>query len=229
MHPGYNVLFPCSLIDIRFPHTRTQHRGICTTDNDDLVLSSRLTTLPRPHIRIRARLVTGDPLVISRLCAWRSPDGDLPVPTAHQGLKLASDQAQCDESSLSRQFFRSLSGIYLPRLLPPFLPSLFTRPLLLLPLPPRHPFPTMKEHEEKEKTKLAIRLVEPVVYLKDVDFSGRCQTHNELSSPSMVRGVLVLHLSKPTKICSIEIKLTAKSATHYPEGTFPVRRHYRIA
>jgi hypothetical protein len=122
MHPGYNVSFP-SLIDILFPHTRTQRRGICTTDNDDLVLLSRLTTLPQPHTRTRARLVTGDPLVISRLCAWRSPDGDLPVPTAHQGLKLASDQAQCDESSLSRQFFRSLSGIYLPRLLPPFLPS----------------------------------------------------------------------------------------------------------
>jgi len=77
----------------------------------------------------------------------------------------------------------------------------------------------MKEREEKDKSKLNIRLAEPVIYLKDVDFSGRCRTHNELSPPSMVRGILVLHLSKPTKISSVEIELTAKSSTRYPEGT----------
>lgn len=81
----------------------------------------------------------------------------------------------------------------------------------------------MKGREEKEKSKLTIRLAEPVVYLKDVDFSGRHQTHNELSPPSMVRGILVLHLSKPTKICSIDIELTAKSSVHHPEGTLPSR------
>ena len=75
----------------------------------------------------------------------------------------------------------------------------------------------MKRHEEKSK--LTIRLAEPVVYLKDVDFSGRHRTHNELSPPSMVRGILVLHLSKPTKICSIDIELTAKSSIYHPEGT----------
>ncbi|KAF9777874.1 hypothetical protein BJ322DRAFT_1176291 [Thelephora terrestris] len=76
----------------------------------------------------------------------------------------------------------------------------------------------MKEREEKDKSNLTIRLAESVIYLKDVDFSGRHYTHNELSPPSMVRGVLVLHLSKPTKICSIGIELTAKSATRWPEG-----------
>lgn len=74
----------------------------------------------------------------------------------------------------------------------------------------------MKEREEKNQ--LSIRLAEPVIYLKDVDFSGRCLTHNELSPPSMVRGILVLHLSKPTKISSIGIELTARSATRWPEG-----------
>ena len=82
----------------------------------------------------------------------------------------------------------------------------------------------MKIPEEKDKNKLAIRLAEPVVYLKDVDFSGRHRTHNELSPPSMVRGLLVLRLSKPTKIRSIDIQLTAKSSTHYPEGVLPIRR-----
>lgn len=80
----------------------------------------------------------------------------------------------------------------------------------------------MKEHDEREKSKLTIRLAEPVIYLKDVDFSGRHRTHNEVSPPSMVRGILVLNLSKPTKICSIDIELTAKSATHYPEGTLAI-------
>ena len=80
----------------------------------------------------------------------------------------------------------------------------------------------MKAREDKDKNKLAIRLAEPVVYLKDVDFSGRHRTHNELSPPSMVRGILVLRLSKPTKICSIDIELTAKSSTHYPEGALRI-------
>ena len=86
----------------------------------------------------------------------------------------------------------------------------------------------MKAYEEKEKSKLAIRLAEPVVYLKDVDFSGRHRTHNELSPPSMVRGILVLRLPKPTKICSIGIELTAKSSTHYPEGVLLIRQCYRF-
>jgi len=87
----------------------------------------------------------------------------------------------------------------------------------------------MKEREEKEKSKLTIRLAEPVIYLKDVDFSGRRRTHNELSPPSIVRGILVLRLSKPTKICSIDIELTAKSATRYPEGTLPIQGRYHLA
>ena len=79
----------------------------------------------------------------------------------------------------------------------------------------------MKEREEKDKSKLTIRLADPVIYLKDVDFSGRHRTHNELSPPSMVRGILVLHLSKPTKICSIDVELTALSSTRHPQGAFP--------
>lgn len=83
----------------------------------------------------------------------------------------------------------------------------------------------IKEREEKDKSRLTIRLAEPVIYLKDVDFSGRHRTHNELSPPSVVRGILVLHLSKSTKICSIDIELTAKSSTRYPEGMLPTRDH----
>lgn len=78
----------------------------------------------------------------------------------------------------------------------------------------------MKEPEDNDKSNLSIRLVEPAVYLKDVDFSGKRRTH--ISPPSMVRGILSLHLSKPTKICSIGIELTAKSNTCWPEGTLPI-------
>ena len=84
----------------------------------------------------------------------------------------------------------------------------------------------MKEREEKDKSGLTIRLAESVTYLKDVDFSGRCRTHNELSPPSMVRGILVLHLSKPTKICSVGIELTARSSTRWPDGTSPIQDHH---
>lgn len=76
---------------------------------------------------------------------------------------------------------------------------------------------------------MSIRLAEPVVYLKDVDFSGRHRTHNELSPPSMLRGILVLHLAKATKIRSVDIELTAKSTTHYPEGVLSIRLHCHIS
>jgi hypothetical protein len=75
--------------------------------------------------------------------------------------------------------------------------------------------------KEQDKNSLTISLLEPVVYLKDVDFSGRRRTHNELSSPSMVKGILALRLSKPTEICSIGIELTATSSFQLPEGTSP--------
>ena len=81
----------------------------------------------------------------------------------------------------------------------------------------------MKEREEREKSGLTIRLADPVIYLKDVDFSGRHRTHNELSPPSMVRGILVLRLSKPTKISSIGVELTAQSTTRHPQGAFSTR------
>ena len=77
----------------------------------------------------------------------------------------------------------------------------------------------MNDREEDHKPGLSIRLIEPVVYLKDVDFSGKGRTHNELSPPSMIRGVLVLRLKKPRRIRSIGIELKAVSLIRLPQGT----------
>lgn len=73
---------------------------------------------------------------------------------------------------------------------------------------------------QKLKNSLTIKLTEPVVYLKDVDFTGRRRTHNETAPPSMLRGLLVLTLVKPTRISSIEIELQGRSSITMPEGPF---------
>lgn len=70
----------------------------------------------------------------------------------------------------------------------------------------------------QKKNTLTIKLADPVVYLKDVDFTGRRRTHNENSPHSMLRGILVLDIVKPTRISSIEIELQGKSLTAWPEG-----------
>jgi hypothetical protein len=86
----------------------------------------------------------------------------------------------------------------------------------------------MKDMEENDGGKLLISLVEPVVYLKSAGFSGRRLTRNGLVPPSMIRGVLTLRLSKPTKISSIGIELTAKSYIRLPHGTLSILNHYHI-
>lgn len=89
------------------------------------------------------------------------------------------------------------------------------------PPPPRYPLPKMKDRKENDKSTLSIHLLEPTVYLKSADVSGRRRARNEHPQPSAIRGVLALHLSEPRKIYSIGIELTAKSYIRLPHCTFP--------
>ncbi|GLB37733.1 putative cyclin binding protein [Lyophyllum shimeji] len=67
-----------------------------------------------------------------------------------------------------------------------------------------------------KKNPLTIRLTESAVFLRS-DGTGR-RNHGRESRPSLLRGLLVLELAKPTRITSIELELVAKSSTAWPEG-----------
>ncbi|KAG5644953.1 hypothetical protein DXG03_007323 [Asterophora parasitica] len=61
---------------------------------------------------------------------------------------------------------------------------------------------------------LTIRLTESAVFLRSSGWRNRDQE----SRPSMLRGLLVMELSKPTRITSIKLDLVARSCTSWPEG-----------
>ncbi|WOO77581.1 Arrestin-related trafficking adapter 3 [Vanrija pseudolonga] len=73
---------------------------------------------------------------------------------------------------------------------------------------------------------LQIRLTEPVIFLRGTstgaDFRGRPQAARD-GQPAMIRGLLTLRLSKPTRIRNISISLEGKSRTEWPEGIGPRR------
>ena len=64
---------------------------------------------------------------------------------------------------------------------------------------------------------LSIRLTEPVVFLRTNDPSGK-HGPDPGDPPAFVRGLLTLHLTKPTRISSIEVELQAVVAATWPEG-----------
>ncbi|WWC65955.1 uncharacterized protein I303_108577 [Kwoniella dejecticola CBS 10117] len=74
----------------------------------------------------------------------------------------------------------------------------------------------------KNNGPLQIRLTEPVIFLKGpstgLDFRGRPQAVRQDGQPAIVRGLLTLRLTKPTRIRSISIKLEGKARTEWPEG-----------
>ncbi|KAK0459119.1 uncharacterized protein EV420DRAFT_1269365 [Desarmillaria tabescens] len=72
-----------------------------------------------------------------------------------------------------------------------------------------------------KKNNLSIRLTESAVFLRTDDSSGR--NPNSEARPSILRGLLILELARPTKITSIDLKLQATSSTAWPEG-FGARR-----
>lgn len=68
---------------------------------------------------------------------------------------------------------------------------------------------------KKFSTSLQIKLTEPIIFLRGFD-------HNEASSqqPAMLRGSLVLHLPRSSKIKSIQLNFSGKGRTEWPEGMF---------
>ncbi|KAK4687113.1 arrestin-related trafficking adapter 3/6, partial [Tremellales sp. Uapishka_1] len=74
----------------------------------------------------------------------------------------------------------------------------------------------------KSNQPLNIRLTEPVIFLRGpstgMDFRGRPQTVRTDGPPAMLRGLLTLKLSKPSRIRSIVISLEGKARTEWPEG-----------
>ena len=69
------------------------------------------------------------------------------------------------------------------------------------------------------KNSLSIRLTESVVFLRTGDGTGRTRHGTQPSAPpAMVRGLLTLNITKPTKISSIEVELVGKTSTAWPEG-----------
>ncbi|KAF8520275.1 hypothetical protein BU17DRAFT_89281 [Hysterangium stoloniferum] len=71
---------------------------------------------------------------------------------------------------------------------------------------------TVKESNQP----LSIRLTESVVFLRH-SLDTRRQ-HVDQQPPAMLRGLLIMHLTKPTRISSIEIALEGKSVVHFPEA-----------
>jgi hypothetical protein len=68
---------------------------------------------------------------------------------------------------------------------------------------------------EPHNNSLSISLIDPIVFLRGVDFSsGR----HENAPPSILRGLLTLRLTKPTRISSIRVELIGHSVTTWSEG-----------
>ncbi|KAF8346017.1 hypothetical protein F5887DRAFT_146677 [Amanita rubescens] len=73
--------------------------------------------------------------------------------------------------------------------------------------------------QKRSKNSLSLRLTESAVFLRTRP--GRYLSDS--TQPSVLRGLVVLDLVKPTRISSIELQLKAKSHTTWPEG-FGARR-----
>ncbi len=71
-----------------------------------------------------------------------------------------------------------------------------------------------------KRNSVSIRLTESAVFLRTDDSAGRSRIPEARSS--LLRGLLILELVKPTKITSIELKLQATSSTSWPEGMQPL-------
>lgn len=77
-----------------------------------------------------------------------------------------------------------------------------------------HLEPALSENPKPKKNTLSLRLTESAVFIS-TDVHPR-SNGEQRSTP--LRGLLILHLVKPTKITSIEAELTATSCTSWPEG-----------
>ena len=69
------------------------------------------------------------------------------------------------------------------------------------------------------KNSLMITLTEPVVILRTVDIAGvHSPPDEDISPPSVLRGLLALDLAKANRISSIEVELQAICHASWSEG-----------
>ncbi|KAH9067648.1 hypothetical protein EDB87DRAFT_1584445 [Lactarius vividus] len=71
---------------------------------------------------------------------------------------------------------------------------------------------------EPHKNSLSISLIDPIVFLRGVDYSSRRSIAHENAPPSILRGLLTLCLTKPTRISSIQVDLVGQSVVTWTEG-----------
>lgn len=62
-----------------------------------------------------------------------------------------------------------------------------------------------------------IRLAEPYLFLQGYDVH---QHHQNTGGPAMLRGTLVVKVSKPAKIKTISLSFKGRARTDWPEGSF---------
>ncbi|KAH9025442.1 hypothetical protein EDB85DRAFT_1982737 [Lactarius pseudohatsudake] len=72
---------------------------------------------------------------------------------------------------------------------------------------------------EPHKNSLSISLIDPIVFLRGVDYSSRRSIAHEDAPPSILRGLLTLCLTKPTRISSIQVDLVGQSVVTWSEGS----------
>src|SRR6266851_357042 len=71
------------------------------------------------------------------------------------------------------------------------------------------------------KNSISVSLTESVVFLRSVDVSTLRPTTDDSIRPSILRGLLIITLVKPTRISSIQVDLVGQSVTTWIEGTSP--------
>jgi hypothetical protein len=69
-----------------------------------------------------------------------------------------------------------------------------------------------------------ISLAEPVIYLNGLDHDGTTRdSPSGSNSSALLRGKLILNVTKSAKIKSVSLKFHGKARTEWPEGTFIMR------
>ena len=75
----------------------------------------------------------------------------------------------------------------------------------------------LDENPKPKSNSLSIRLTESAVFLS-TDGHAHVRGRNSEQRSTLLRGLLILQLVKPTKIKSIEVELTATASSAWPEG-----------
>ena len=66
------------------------------------------------------------------------------------------------------------------------------------------------------RSSVRIALAEPVVFVRGADFTDDGPGTLSSEPPSLLRGILVVDLTAPTRITSIEVELRAKTKINLP-------------